>query len=78
LKHASAVDVGRMIEELMGTGRQDSLRVVANPNTNQLLLKGTAQVQLEIEAILQRLDLPPNDRPPPGPSKKGVSLSGKK
>jgi hypothetical protein len=79
LKHASAINVGRVIEELMRTGRQDSLRVVADPQTNQLLMKGPVQMHLDVEAILKCLDVPSDDAsPPPGAFKKRESLPGKK
>ena len=78
LKHASAINVGRMIEELIRTGRQDSLRVVADPHTNQLLMKGPVQMHLDVEAILNRLDVPSDDASPPGAFKKRESFPGKK
>jgi hypothetical protein len=72
LKHANAVEVARMLDELMRTGRSDSLRIVADPHTNSLLLRGPAQVHFDVEAILQHLDVPgAADAPRPGGGKKG-------
>jgi type II secretory pathway component GspD/PulD (secretin) len=72
LKHANAVEIAQEINQLMQTGRPDSLRVVADQYTNQLLLKGQSQVLVDVEALLQRLELPAEaEAPRPGPGKKG-------
>jgi hypothetical protein len=79
MRHANAVEVARMLDELMRTGRSDSLRVVADPHTNSLLLKGPAQAQFDVEAILQHLDLPGEaEAARPGPNKKGGASPFKK
>lgn len=78
MKHAEANDVARVISDLMITGSKNSLRVVADPTTNQLLLKGPTQLLVEVEALLQRLDVPRDagPPPPPGPGKKGFKRGG--
>jgi hypothetical protein len=72
LKHATATDAAQLISELMRTGRADSSRVVADPHTNQLLLKGPIQFHVDIETILRLIDVPGEaEAQRPGPGKKG-------
>jgi hypothetical protein len=74
LKHANAVEVAAVIDQLMRTGKQDPWRIVAEPHSNQLLLRGPLDIQIAIELILQRIDVPseadaPQPPMPPGPKK---------
>ena len=56
LKHAECVDMTRLLQELF----QGSMRVVADPRTNSVLIHAKAELMQAIEAIVSRLDEKPS------------------
>jgi hypothetical protein len=72
LKFGSAVPLSRMLNELMnGEGGSRRMRVVADPETNQLLLKGTDNDLATVEALLNKLDTPPDNAKPTTAGERG-------
>lgn len=58
LTYAAAEDLAPMIERLVGTGDIASLRVSADPRSNQILLRGSEQEIGEARNLVASLDVP--------------------
>jgi hypothetical protein len=56
LKNASAVDTAKLLQELFGDNRR--IRIVADPNTNSLLVRGTDIDLATVAALLDKCDVP--------------------
>jgi uncharacterized protein (TIGR03067 family) len=71
LKHGSAPALVKVLEAMMnGDDGPRRLRIVADPATNQLLVRGRANDLATVEAILNKLDVPSDNAkaaPPAGP-----------
>lgn len=66
LKNANAIQVSRLLVELLGTNRESkSLRIVADQATNSIIVAGKQADQDIIEALLIRLDEHSVDAAPP-------------
>ncbi|MBF0256622.1 MAG: type II secretion system secretin GspD, partial [Gammaproteobacteria bacterium] len=60
LRHASAVEVAKMIGNVSNPGASPvrGVKVVADPRSNSLLLSGDATQRPRFRALIQRLDMP--------------------
>jgi hypothetical protein len=79
LRHASAAMLAKVLDELMngkgGGGGSQRARIVADPATNQLLIRARDNDLATVEALVNKLDVPAeNERsdtaPGPGPRTK--------
>jgi hypothetical protein len=72
LKNAIAQDVSALLSDVLRASARDPMRVAADPRTNQVVVNATAQLHGEIEALVQRLDVPAAESPlrPPTSKKK--------
>jgi hypothetical protein len=57
LKYARAADVARLLQEMYATKGEPTLRVTAEPITNQVLVSAPAAQLAEIRAILAKIDV---------------------
>lgn len=62
-RHASAVEIANMLSQVFGTqyalpSGPSPIRVVPDTRTNTVLISAVEQVQAEIAALLERLDVP--------------------
>ncbi|PWB30888.1 type II secretion system protein GspD [Pseudomonas sp. SDI] len=63
LKHASAADTSQLISRLLAReqGGADSAQVIADPRSNALLVRGSADSRERVRALLSQLDRPRDD-----------------
>jgi hypothetical protein len=69
LKNAKAVEVARLVEEVMQLNEQ-RMRIVPDPRTNQIVVNTTTAAHQIIEDVLARLDVPADLLPPDAVKKK--------
>jgi hypothetical protein len=76
LKHGSAADMAKILDDVLAINKY-AMRIAAEPRSNQVIVNATKEAHGDIEALLQRLDvpaagegLPPGRVPGPGPFKK--------
>ncbi|MCE6984795.1 type II secretion system protein GspD, partial [Pseudomonas frederiksbergensis] len=59
LQHASANDTSKLISQLLAREQgADSAQVVADPRSNALLVRGSADSRERVRALLAQLDRP--------------------
>jgi hypothetical protein len=62
LKNATALHVASVLHDLLGGKVGKTIHIVAEPVTNRLLVKGTAEQLRLVEALVARLDEPAAER----------------
>ena len=60
IQHAKAVDIAKLLDETFNRGKAARIRVVADPNTNSILLGATPLDRFVIIRLLRELDVPAN------------------
>ncbi len=59
LQHAVASELLPILEDLIGTGADAQLRVMADARTNALIVLGEAELRAKLRALVTVLDAPP-------------------
>jgi hypothetical protein len=70
LKNANAIELTQLIDEVLRVSKAPTMRVVAEPRTNQIIVNGPIEIHAQIIALLDRLDLPGENENPKGFKKK--------
>lgn len=78
LKHADPQEAAALLNDVLRVSRQDPMRIAADSRTNQIIVNGPVPAHVEIEALLQRLDVPTVEGKGPAPGGNPFGGSSKK
>jgi len=78
LKNANAIELTRLIDEVLRVSKSPVTRVVADPQTNLIVVNGPMEIHSQIIGLIDRLDIPSDHERPKVLKKKGPTLPGER